>query len=111
MGHYYAIGFYDGAGAKAGSDVSGALVETSLSCQFELSTHWSAAPGTWHSVVFDAALGSPPTAYAGSSAAPGYIVEDSFTVLADAIPEFPDIRALLFVALVCGFTYIVLKKN
>ncbi len=110
-GQSYAVGFYDGASTKLGSDVSGSLVGTNLSCQFEISNHHGSTPGLWHAVVFDTASGSPPATYAECSTAPGYVVEDSFEVAADAVPEFPALFSVIGVSGLCLGIYYLMRRR
>ena len=71
----------------------------------------SAVADTWHAVVFNASLGSPPTTYAACSGAAGYVVEDDFEVQQSAIPEFPDVIAAIAVCLLCAVAYIFMRRK
>ncbi len=110
-GHTYAVGFYDNDGTKVGSDVSGTLSGTDLSCELELSIRWTSTAGLWHSVVFDTASGTPPATYAQCSGAPGYVVEDSFEAGADAIPEFPAFFSVIGVSGLCLVIYYLMRRR
>jgi hypothetical protein len=85
-GHAYHVGYYDANGNKQASE-TGTLDGTALSSQYDCTSHPLAKYGTWHAVVFDDAVGSPPELYSDCSGAAGYIVEDDFVVNQDAIPE------------------------
>ena len=107
----YAVGFYDNAGDKAGSDVSGTFASGNLSAQFALNTDPTGAEGTWHAVVFDTALGSPSANYTATSGAAGYVTEDDFEVNASAIPEIPTVLAAIGVAMFCFGIYYWMRRR
>lgn len=96
--HGYTVGYYDNDGTKTASVSVLSAADNTLSSQYLLSTDINAIAGTWHAVVFDDDLGSPPNAYADVSTTFGYMVEDAFEVTNAAIPEFPTVIAGVVVA-------------
>lgn len=109
--HGYHVGYYDGNGAKIQSEGVTSGSDNTLSSQYLLTTNPTADPGTWHAVVFDDDLGSPPDTYAECSGAAGYMVEDDFEVAESAIPEFPTVIAGIAVAGLCFGIYYWMRKK
>ncbi len=112
----YAVAYYDGDATGGGQKVAtnSGLTSTAygnLSSQYLLTTDPSATPGTWHAVVFDSEFGSPPTNYNDVATTAGYVVEDSFTVDAAAIPEFPTVIAGIIVVGLCFGIYYWMRKR
>ncbi len=108
----YAVGYYDADGTLQATDGSlSASASGQVASQYVLNSHPSAAAGTWHAALFDTTIGSPPSTWSSVSSADGYIVSDSFTVLADAIPEFPTVVAGLAVAGICAGIYMYMKRR
>ncbi|MFC1926182.1 hypothetical protein ACFLWV_00315 [Chloroflexota bacterium] len=106
--HSYHVGYYDGADVLVlsegvASDGSGNLQSM---CGFEIV---GAVAGTWHSVVYDDDVASPPATYTASDS--NSVFEDSFTVDASAIPEFPTIMAMISVTALCGAIYYWMRKR
>lgn len=102
---YYNIGYYDNAGTKIATDshvkCAGAIGE--LVSQRDLTLDLTAAEGTWHASVYPDAT-APPETYQETD--PTRIVDDSFEVLDEAIPEFPTvISAIAIGGLCCGIYY------
>ena len=108
--HGYTVGYYDNLGVKIVSDSASSTAGNALSSQYILYTG-DAEPGTWHAVVFDDDLGSPPATYAETSGAAGYMVEDDFEVSVSAIPEFPTVMAGIVVAGLCFGAYYWMRKR
>ncbi len=109
----YTLGFFDGAGAKlsdtsfteAGGDDG--IMDT-LSIQ--PSSYPSSTEGTWHAVVYQGS--STPANYASvSKADANYVITDSFTVNASAIPEFPTILSAVVVIGVCSGIFYWLRRR
>jgi hypothetical protein len=109
-GHNYHVGYYDANGNKQASE-TGTLDGTSLSSQYDCTSHPAAQYGTWHAVVFDDSLGSPPETYAACSGAVGYMAEDYFEVNPGAIPEFPTVVTAIAVCMLCAVTYMVMRRR
>jgi len=106
--HSYHVGYYDGVNVLVlsegvSSDGSGNLQST---CGFE---DKGAIAGTWHSVVYDDDVASPPSTYTASDS--NSVFEDSFTVNESAIPEFPTIMAMISVTALCGAIYCWMRKR
>lgn len=109
----YHVAYYDAnsfpnpnlkADNAVSSDASG-----NLSDWYSLDTDPNAIAGTWRAVVFDTAIGSPPSTYAAGAG--GAIVDIPFEVLNGAIPEFPAVIASILVAGLCFITYWQLRKK
>lgn len=109
--HRYNIGYYDGQGVKAQSDSVIAGTDGALSSLCVLNSDPNAWSGTWHAVVFDADIGSPPQTYPECVCDSAYVVEDSFEVMPQAIPEFPAAISGLVVAGVCLGAYCHMKRR
>ena len=109
--HGYTVGYYDNAGIKAISHSTSSLADNTLSSQYLLGTDDQAEAGTWHAVVFDDDLGTPPPSYADTPSTDGYMVEDSFEVSASAIPEFPTVMAAIVVTGLCFGAYYWMRKR
>ena len=109
--HSYHIGYYDGNGTKVQSEGQTSGSDNTLSGQYLLTLNTDAAAGTWYTVVFDDDLGSPPETYAACSGTAGYMVEDSFEVTPEAIPEFPTVMAGITVAGLCSVIYYFMRKR
>jgi len=111
----YAVAYYDasttGGGQKVATDSGPSTVYGNLSSQYVLTTDPNAAPGTWHVCVFDSAYGSPPTNYNDAATAAGYVVEDSFVVTSEAIPEFPTVMTAIMVAGLCFGIYYGMRRR
>jgi hypothetical protein len=106
------VGWYDGADAKRETDTYDAWGGGTLNwseCYF-MDYIGVAAAGTWHAVVLLQA-GDLPAAYADAIADPDYVVDDSFTVAASAIPEFPAVMAAIGVAGLCFGIYYWMRKR
>jgi len=109
--HSYPVGYYDNDGFKPQTDNISSGSDNTLSSQYLLTTDPSATAGLWHAVVFDGDFGSPPATYAECAGAAGYMVEDSFEVTVDAIPEFPTVMAGITVAGLCSVIYYFMRKR
>lgn len=110
--HGYHVAYYDGSGDwKAQSEGVNSGPDGTLSSLYLLTTDSGATAGTWHTAVFDDDLGSPPGTYAACSGTAGYVVEDSFEVTPEAIPEFPTVMAGITVAGLCSVIYYFMRKR
>jgi hypothetical protein len=109
--HGYTVAYYDGDGIKVASDSVLSGADNTLASEYLLTTDPNATAGTWHAVVFDDDLGTPPATYAETSGAAGYMVEDSFEVAVSAIPEFPTIIAAIGVSGLCFGIYYWMRKR
>lgn len=109
--HTYAVRYYDGSGVKVAADDKSSS-GNDLSSQYALNTDPLADAGTWHTVVYDLDFtGTIPNAYADRVTHPGYMVEDSYEVLAGAIPEIPTVIAGVAVAGACFGIYYWMRKR
>ncbi len=117
--HDYKAAYYDGS-----TEGSGILVQIEVgssgpfdivppgdfwsACNF---THYqgTAPPGTWHVVVCETSY-SVPSNYSNIDAAQ-IIADDTFTVTSEAIPEFPSVPAAIGVAILCGATYLWMRRR
>jgi len=85
---YYRVVWYDGAGAQVTTDGNMTANPTLQTGDLLLSTYGSAAPGTWHAVVYpNSGSVSPEASYAGTSQE--IRANAAFTVTAAALPAFP----------------------
>jgi uncharacterized membrane protein len=109
--HSYHVAYYDGSGAKISSEGITSGADNTLSSQYLLTNDPSAMAGTWHAVVFDDDLGSPPNTYAECSGAAGYMVEDSFEVTESAIPEFSTVITAIAIPGLCFGIYYWMRKR
>lgn len=109
--HGYTVGYYDNGGTWVVDHNISSAADNTLSSQYFLTTNPGAEAGTWHAVVFDDDLGSPPATYAETSGAAGYMVEDDFEVNASAIPEFPTVMAGIMVTGLCFGIYYWMRKR
>ncbi|MFC2059317.1 hypothetical protein ACFLTS_06775, partial [Chloroflexota bacterium] len=108
VSHSYHVGYYDGVDVLVlsegvASDGSGNLQSM---CNFE---NIGALAGTWHSVIYDDLVASPPSDYVSSD--PESVFEDAFTVNISAIPEFPTIIAMISVTALCGAIYYWMRRR
>lgn len=106
----YHVGYYDGDGAKILSDgvSSNSTGELSSLCYFPTYQE-SAVTGTWHAVVYQDSVASPPETYTAND--PDSVVEDDFEVTAQAIPEFPIVIAGIAVAGLCCGIYLWMRRR
>ncbi len=109
--HSYTVGYYDNGGTWVVDHNISSAGDNTFSSQYLLTTNPGAEAGTWHAVVFDDDLGGPPAAYAETSSAAGYMVEDDFVVSASAIPEFPTVMVGIMVAGLCFGIYYWMRKR
>jgi len=109
--HSYHVAYYDSAGTKVQSEAITSGVDNTASSQYLLNNNPGAVAGTWHAVVFDDDLGSPPSTYVECSGAAGYIGEDSFEVTESAIPEIPSVIAGITVPGLCFGIYYWMRKR
>jgi len=106
------VGWYDGGGDRRENDDYigwGGGVLNWAECQFTDYVGVAAA-GNWHAVVLLQADGAPAT-YAAALADPQFVADDSFTVDATAIPEFPEVMAAIGVAGLCFGIYWWMRKR
>jgi len=109
------VAYYDDGGANRGSETKTASSGT-LHSAYLLTSDPTAAAGTWHTLVqpstgYDAFGGHT---YAEITAAPttyGLMANDSYTVEASAIPEFPTAFAAIGVAGLCFGIYWWMRKR
>ena len=106
----YHVAYYDGDNAKVLSDgvSSNSGGDLSSLCYFPTYQE-SAVIGTWHAVVYKDSVASPPETYIASD--PNSVVEDSFEVTYEAIPEFPTVIAGIAVAGMCFGIYYWMRKR
>ena len=109
--HGYTVGYYDNGGTWVVDHNISSAGDNTFSSQYILTTNPGAEAGTWHAVVFDDDLGSPPGTYAETSGAAGYMIEDSFVVEESAIPEFSTVMAGIMVAGLCFGIYYWMRKR
>ena len=109
--HSYTVGYYDDGGTWTASESILSAADNTLSSSYLLSTDITDVAGTWHAVVFDDDLGSPPGVYADVSTTAGYMVEDAFDVTDSAIPEFPTVMAGIVVAVLSFGVYYWMKQR
>ncbi len=107
----YSVGYYENDGDLVITDTKSSAADNTLSSQYTLDTDITRTYGTWHAVVFDTDFGTPPGTYALCSGAAGYVVEDSFEVAVDAVPEIPTILAGIAVAGACFGIYYWMRKR
>ena len=106
----YHVAYYDDNGAKVLSD-GGAISDANgvLNSQWYFPDNTGASPGTWHAVVYDDDVASPPSTYTAND--PNSIRETTFTVTQEAIPEFPTVMAAIVVAGLCFGIYYWMRKR
>lgn len=121
----YNVGYYDADDTKRATDNGIALVSVSggrgtlgnTSDPYEPNydlTSPPAAAGTWHAVVQPSGATAFPSDYSTLSGAPDdykLIADDTFTVEASAIPEFPTVMAAIGVAGLCYGIYFWMRKR
>ena len=106
----YHIGYYDGDTVLVVSEGQTSTSGGELSGQCYFPTYQeTAVPGTWHTVVYDDSVASPPSNYTADD--PNSVVEDSFEVAASAIPEFPAVIAAIVVAGLCFGIYFWMRRR
>jgi len=109
-GTYY-VAYYDGGGTKLKTDTytndADGILDAS---QITPSDYGSSTAGTWHSVIYK--TNAPPLTYASVSTGDAdYVIQDSFTVQASAIPEFPSPVTAIIVLGVCFGIYYLMRKR
>ena len=107
--HAYHIAYYDADGYKALSDGKSSGSDKNLSSHYYFPSNTSSAEGTWHAVVYDDDIFSPPSTYVSSD--PNSVVEDDFYVYESAIPEFPAVIAAIAVCMLCAVAYVVMRRK
>jgi len=106
----YHVAYYDHNDTKLKSDGVSSTPGGTLSSQCYFPTYQgSAVAGTWHAVVYKDTVTSPPETYVASD--PNSVVEDSFEVTEEAIPEFPTVIAGTAVAGMCFGIYWWMRKR
>jgi hypothetical protein len=111
-GSQYHVTFYDAAGAYDDAHkkltVDG-IDGSNLDVQILFTTYQGTSDaGTWHAVVSYTGNTAPDTYDANWANA---LADHSFTVQADAIPEFPTVFAALGVAGLCFAVYYWMRKR
>lgn len=111
----YLIAYYDANGVKRGSETQSASSGV-LQGTFLLTTVPSAAAGTWHTLMQPSSgyTDFGTQSYATITATPGrygLTADDSFTVAASALPEFPTIFAAIGAIGLCFATYWWLRRR
>ncbi|MBM2824991.1 MAG: hypothetical protein HW402_655 [Dehalococcoidales bacterium] len=111
----YLVAYYDGSGDKRGSETAD-VTTGNLTSIYVTNSDPSAATGTWHALVQPnsgyTVFGT--NSYATITASPntyGLAANDSFTVEADAIPEFPTVLAAIGVVGLCVGIYWWLRRR
>ncbi len=109
VSHNFTVAYYDNDGSKVLSDgvLSDANGVVNSLCIF--SNYPTSAPGTWHAVIYDDSVASPPATYTAND--PNSIRECTFTVTQEAIPEFPTVMAAIVVAGLCFGIYYWMRKR
>jgi len=119
----YKVGYYDGGTAHSGD--SGAQIEVDIytndadgildesQCR---PADWNIGPpaasyGTWHAVVYKTTGDMPDSYDLVSKSDSAYVVTDSFTVEATAIPEFPTVFSAIGVGGSCFGIYWWMRKR
>ena len=106
------VGYYDGGNVLRQTDTysswGGGILNWS-ECYF-MDYIAVATAGTWHAVVLLQA-DDLPAAYADALTDPQFVADDSFTVAATAIPEFPEVMAAIGVAGICFGIYYWMRKK
>jgi len=108
--HSFHVAYYDNSGSKILSDgvLSDANGVVSSQCYFP-TYQGTAAAGTWHAVIYDDDIVPPPETYNATDS--DMFEQCTFTVTAEAIPEFPTIFAAIGVAGSCFAIYYFMRKR
>lgn len=111
----YLVAYYDADGTKRSSETKSASVGV-LQSAYDLSSNPTAAAGTWHTLVQPSSGYTPfgINSYATITASPetyGLLADDSYTVEAPAIPEFPTVFAAIGVAGLCFGIYYWMRRR
>ena len=105
----YHIAYYDNGGAKVASVVDTSNYNRSINAAYDLNTDPNAAAGTWHAVVYQDSVASPPETYTANDS--DSFMEVEFTVEQSAIPEFPTVIAGIIVVGLCFGIYYWMRKR